>query len=79
LKQEQVNALIDGIADIISKFQKQVGEDFAKAIAENAEALRLEFNKPAATVEDKTPEDSDKDKIVKGLSKFVREANKDGK
>jgi hypothetical protein len=79
LKEEQVNALIDGIADIISKFQKQVGEDFARAIAENAEKLRIEFNKPAATVEDKTPEDVDKSKIIKGLSKFVREANKGGK
>jgi len=79
LKEEQVNALIDGIAEIISKFQKQVGEDIANAIAENAEALRLEFNKPATTVEDKTPEDTEKAKIVQGLSKFVREANKDGK
>jgi hypothetical protein len=79
LKEEQVNALIDGIADIISKFQIQVGEDIANAIAENAEALRLEFNKPAATVQDTTPEDTEKKKIIKGLSKFVREANNDGK
>ena len=76
LKEEQIGALIDGIADIISKFQKQVGEDIAKAIADNAAALRLEFNKPAEEVTDETPEETAKDKVVKGLSKFVKEANK---
>lgn len=74
LKEEQIGALIDGIAEIIAQFQKQVGEDITKAIADNSEALRLEFNKPAATVKDETPENVDKNKIVRGLSKFVTES-----
>ena len=79
LKEEQINALVDGIADILSKFKSDVKKDIEDAVKENAEALRLEFNKPATTVEDETPEETDKDKIVKGLSKFVRERNEDGK
>lgn len=76
LKDAQIGALIDGIADIISKFQEQTGKDIAKAIADNAEVLRLEFNKPAAEVIPQVPEGKGKDVIVKGLSKFVSEANK---
>lgn len=75
LKAEQIDKLIDGIAEIISQFQKQVGEDIATAIAENAEALRLEFNKPAEKFKEEKPDDKNKKQIVKGLNKFVTEAN----
>ncbi len=73
LKAEQIDKLIDGIAEIIASFQKQVGEDITKAIAENAAALRIEFNKPAEEVTPETPEGKAKDTIVKGLNKFVRD------
>ena len=76
LKGEQIDALIDGIANIIANFQKDVKKDMDDAITESAAALRVEFNKPAAKVEDETPEDQKtKDKIVKGLSKFVKDEN----
>jgi hypothetical protein len=77
LKAEQMDKLIDGIAAIISTFQAEVKTDVAKAIEEMAAGLRVEFNKPAAEVEDETPEDENKKKIVKGLNRFVQEENKD--
>jgi len=73
LKSEQIDALVNGIAEIIANFQTQVGKDIAKAVTDNAEALRLEFNKPAATVKDETPEDTNKKVIVQGLNKFIKE------
>lgn len=81
LKGEQIDKLIDGIAQIIATFQtdvkKQTEEAITKAVTESAAALRVEFNKPAATVNDETPEASKaKDKVVQGLRKFVKESNK---
>lgn len=76
LKAEQIDKLIDGIAEIISTFQAEVKTDVAKAIEEMAAGLRVEFNKPAAKVKKETPDDTKK-KIVMGLNKFVSEENKD--
>ena len=77
LKGDQIDALIDGIAEIIANFQSDVKTQISDAVAESAAAMRVEFNKPAAKVNDESPEaQKTKDKIVGGLSKFVREANK---
>ena len=75
LKGEQVDALIEGIAEIISNFQSQAKKDIDKAVKESAASLRAEFNKPAAENIEETPEAGVK-AIVQGLSKFVSEANK---
>jgi hypothetical protein len=80
LKGEQIDALVNGIAEIIAKFQAETKTAIEKAVKESADTLRTEFNKPAATVEDETPEDKDNKKaIVQGLNKFVRESNEDSK
>jgi len=76
LKQEQINALIDGIADIISKFKAEIEKSTEEAVKAEIEKLRVEFNKPAGKVTPKTPEDSTKKAVVQGLSKFVEESNK---
>lgn len=76
LKGEQIEKLIDGIAEIIASFKKEVREDIEKAVKASSDSLREEFNKPADDHEDETPHDKDKQAVVQGLSKFVREANK---
>ena len=80
LKGEQIDALVNGLADIIANFQKEVKKQSADDIAALETKLRTEFNKPAAKVEDEIPDgDKTKDKIVKGLNKFVRESNQETK
>ena len=75
VKAEQIDKLIDGIAEIISTFQADVKGDITTAIDEAKVALREEFNKPAAKVTPPTPEDENKKKVVRGLNKFVKEEN----
>lgn len=78
LKAEQIDKLVDGIASIIAEFKTDVEKSQTEAIAKVAADLRVEFNKPATTVVDETPEtDTAKDRIVRGLNKFVREAKKE--
>jgi hypothetical protein len=76
LKGEQIDALIDGIASIIANFQTDVKKQIETAVTDTAASLRTEFNKPAAEVKVVSPEDTAKAKIVGGLNKFVKEANK---
>lgn len=73
LAAEQIEKLVTGIAEIISQFQEQVAADFAKAIADSAEELRLEFNKPSVKVVPSTPGGEKKAEIKQGLNKFVKE------
>jgi hypothetical protein len=76
LKGEQIDALVNGIAEIIANFQAEVKQEIKTSVAESAAKLREEFNKPGADNEDETPEKQEKKKIVSGLNKFVAEANK---
>jgi hypothetical protein len=77
LKAEQIDKLIDGIAEIIANFKSEVRTDIQKAVKKSADSLRAEFNKPADDHEDETPEDKDRKAVVQGLSKFVRESKKE--
>lgn len=73
LKGEQIDTLIDGIAEIIANFQTDVKTQITESNEKLAADLRVEFNKPAAQVEIETPEtEKAKDKIVQGLNKFVK-------
>lgn len=74
LKAEQIDQLIDGIAEIISNFRKELKEEIKTSVAESAASLREEFNQPGETHEDETPEDTDKKKIAVGLSKYIRDS-----
>jgi len=76
LKGEQIDALVNGIAEIIANFQVEVKKEIKKEIAINAAKLREEFNKPGADNEEETPEKAEKKAIVSGLNKFVAEAHK---
>ena len=76
LKGEQIEALVDGLAEIIPNFKKEVKEEIKTSVAESAASLRAEFNKPGADNEKETPEKTEKKKIISGLNKFVKEANK---
>jgi len=80
LKAEQIDKLVDGIAEILATFK---GEFKAETEAANKTAidkavavLRVEFNKEAEPEKPETPENTDKAKIVRGLSKFIREEKK---
>jgi len=74
LKAEQIDQLIDGIAEIIANFRKELKTEIKTAVSESAASLREEFNQPGADHEDETPEDTDKKKIAVGLSKFIRDS-----
>jgi len=76
LKADKIDALIDGIAEIVVNFKKQVKEDFEKAIEKSESVLREEFNRPGDDHKKETPEGVDKKEIIKGLNKFVSEAKK---
>jgi hypothetical protein len=77
LKEEQINALVDGIAEIIANFQKETTERIDKGMKGIEDKLRAEFNQPGAEHQAPTPEDKDlKQKAIQGLNKFVRETNK---
>lgn len=73
LKAEQIDKLIDGIAEIISTFQTEVRKEFKKEVEKSAAKLREEFNKPADDHHEESPDDTGKRKIVKGLNAFVKE------
>jgi hypothetical protein len=75
LKGDQIDALINGIAEIISTFKTDVQKQSSDDLAAMETRLRTEFNKPAAKVKSETPEDADKKEIVRGLNKFVTNAN----
>lgn len=79
LTEPQMEALIDGIATVISQFKTEVLETVSTTVAESEACLRAEFNKPAADPKPEKPEDDDKKKIVKGLNRFVTEKNKESK
>jgi len=75
LKGEQIDALVDGIASILATFKTDVEKKIEEGHTKMAADLRVEFNKPAANVVVEIPEaESAKNKIVQGLSKFVKEA-----
>lgn len=76
LKTQQIDALIDGIAEIISTFKKDVKAEFSKQVKESEERIRKEFNKPSEQRFEQTPQDKDKDKIVMGLSRYVKQGKK---
>lgn len=73
LKGEQIDALIDGIAEIIANFKTDVKKEISDAVAASATKLREEFNAPGDDHEDEKPEDKDKKQIVRGLAKFIRD------
>jgi len=70
LKEEQINALIDGLAEIISNIRKEVKSDIEAAEAK----IREEFKQPGDDHKPPKPEQDTKTAIVQGLGKFVREA-----
>ncbi len=76
LKGEQIDKLIEGIAEIIATFKSEVQTNLTAQIKASEENLRAEFNKPAEQHEETNPEDGERQKIVKGLSAFVREQKK---
>lgn len=73
LKAEQIDKLIDGIAEIISTFQTEVRKEFKTEVEKSAAKLREEFNKPADDHHEEAPDDTSRRKIVKGLNAFVKE------
>lgn len=73
LKAEQIDKLIDGIAEIISTFQKEVRKEMKSEIEKSSKKLREEFNKPADDHHEEAPDDTSRRKIVKGLNAFVKE------
>lgn len=71
---KMMEALVDGIAEILSNFKSDMEAKFASAVKAETDKLRAEFNKPAAEVEDETPEtERTKKTVVQGLNKFVKE------
>lgn len=73
LKSEQIDKLIDGIAEIIATFQKEVRKEMKSEIEKSSKKLRAEFNKPADDHHEEAPDDTSRRKIVKGLNAFVKE------
>lgn len=73
LKSEQIDKLIDGIAEIIATFQKEVRKEMKSEIEKSSKKLREEFNKPADDHHEEAPDDTSRRKIVKGLNAFVKE------
>jgi hypothetical protein len=66
LKGEQIEQLVNGIAEILATFRTEVEAKFEAAVKTEVDKIRAEFNKPAAEV---------KNEIVKGLNRFVKESN----
>jgi hypothetical protein len=78
LKAEQIDKLIDGIAEIISTFRKEIREElkteFTAAVKAEADKIREEFNAEGESHKEENPDGDDtKRKIVRGLAKFVKE------
>jgi hypothetical protein len=71
IKSEQIDQLVNGIAEIVANFQKETEAKTAEAINSAVETLRSEFNKEAEEVKPEVPGDP-KAKIVMGLNKFVK-------
>ena len=79
LKGEQIDALVNGIAETIATFRTEVEAKFEAAVKTEVDKIRAEFNKPAAEVKVVTPETKAKDNIVQGLNKFVKKAKEETK
>lgn len=73
LKAEQIDALIDGIAEIIANFRAEVKTEISKVVKAESDKLREEFNAPGDDHEDEKPDDKGKKQIVRGLAKFIRD------
>jgi hypothetical protein len=76
LKAEQLEKLVDGIAEIIANFKAEMTKANEAAIKEATENLRSEFNAEAEKFKTEQPGAGEKDKIVRGLNKFVKESGK---
>jgi len=75
LKGEQIDKLIEAIADVVSTFKTDIEKSLNDKLDTELEKFRVEFNKPADEVDEPAPEDL-KEKIVQGLGKFVKEQKK---
>ena len=76
LKGEQIDQLIEAIADVVSTFKADLEKSLNEKFESEIEKLRVEFNTPAEEPETPGPEETDKEKIVKGLNKFVQDKKK---
>lgn len=76
LKEDQINQLVEGIAEILSTFKADMIKGFDDKVEVAAEALRKEFNSEAEKFKKEIPSDeqNDRRKIVKGLNKFVKDS-----
>jgi len=73
LKAEQIDALIEGLAEIISNFKTHTDKKL-KGLETSISKMREEFNLPGDDNKDENPEGADtKRKIVVGLGKYVRQ------
>jgi hypothetical protein len=75
LTEQQMEALVNGLAELLTQFKADVQSHVDESVKTATEKLRAEFNKPAAKPKPETPEKTEKSQIVKGLNQFVKEAH----
>lgn len=73
---EQIDKIVNGIAEVLATFSEEIRTETTEAIEASANAIRAEFNKPAVKVTKTAPEPTPKEKVVVGLNKFIRDKSK---